>query len=487
MKHHTIKQFFAPFISACLLWRLMIVALTFVALVGFYQQSFLAVLFFVVLAIVSFLWAQDKAALPPLALRSLLGVWCFLAASVLLVMLGVSSFGKTPLMRGAVLHDGWFVFWLALFAVAHWSLWHFRSLMDGWLHPKARLWLAVSILGSYTLVALWVGAEVMLFISGKTPLLLHKVCEACPPVLTAALHMRFLQACLTYLIGLFWLCALPIFAMLPKKGALVVSVAAFLWLLVLCVALPFYTGVVALAASTFLSLGLIWLVQHFFAGKAVACAMIFSLLGVLLVWLMPFLINVCVSWVMLKAPFCEWCSDKGLRFVMNLGVHWKELLTLVDQKLWWGWGLGSAEVLSQKCLFVPLLFPHNLVLQWWLEGGVMSVLGLSVSWCGVCVWLFCSFCKQDIQSKQPFLQDNKVDLLSLKVLRFRACFFLLCFVFSVLCITLVRYALWDKGFVYGVLASSLLWHVCFRSFVRTQPVKQSLLDKGTQPLKGTCQ
>ncbi|MGB1229758.1 MAG: hypothetical protein ACPG7U_01115 [Holosporaceae bacterium] len=480
MKHHTIKQLLAPFISACFVWRLVIVALTMVALVGFYQQSFLAVFCFVVLAVVTFLCGQDKAALSPLALRALWGVWCFLGASGLLALTGVSSFGKTPLMRGAVLHDGWFVFWLALFAAAHWALWRFRFLMDAWCQPKARLWLAVSILGSYTLVALWIALEVMLFISGKTPFLLNNVCAVCPPVLEAALHMRFLQACLTYLIGLFWLCALPLFAVLPKKGALVISAAALLWLLALCLALPFYTGVVALVVSTVLSFACIWLVQHFFVGKAVVCAAIFSLLGVLLVWLMPFLINACVSWVMLKAPFCEWCSDKGLRFVMNLGVHWKELLTLVDQKLWWGWGLGSAEILSQKCLFVPLLFPHNLVLQWWLEGGMMSILGVSFGWCGMCLWLFCSFCKNDIQKGQAFFQENKIGTLSKRVSRLEASFFLLCFVLSVLCITLVRYALWDQGFVYGVLASSLLWHVCFRSFVRTHHAQSATPFKDTR-------
>lgn len=67
----------------------------------------------------------------------------------------------------------------------------------------------------------------------------------------------------------------------------------------------------------------------------------------------------------------DWITEPGL-FQARL-LHGKELLPFVQDKWLWGCGAGAAARLGNNLLFVPLAFPHNLALQLWLEGGLLSV------------------------------------------------------------------------------------------------------------------
>lgn len=55
-------------------------------------------------------------------------------------------------------------------------------------------------------------------------------------------------------------------------------------------------------------------------------------------------------------------------------VHWNDLLTFLSDKLWSGYGLGYSRILSQQAdLSLPLMFPHNMILELWLDLGLSGV------------------------------------------------------------------------------------------------------------------
>jgi hypothetical protein len=104
------------------------------------------------------------------------------------------------------------------------------------------------------------------------------------------------------------------------------------------------------------------------------CGVLLSLLAVL--WSMPWAVKHAHLWLGHGASTEKWIT------LMKRMLHWKELLLWIDKHPWCGWGMGSAPKLSNRLVFVPLRFPHNMFLQLWIEGGILSALLLSLNLLG---------------------------------------------------------------------------------------------------------
>ena len=103
-----------------------------------------------------------------------------------------------------------------------------------------------------------------------------------------------------------------------------------------------------------------------------------SLLLVLIavLWAMPWVVKSAHLWLGYSTGTEHWTT------LMKRMLHWKELLLWIEKSPWFGWGIGSAPKLSNRLIFVPLRFPHNLFLQLWVEGGVISVCLLTLNLLG---------------------------------------------------------------------------------------------------------
>lgn len=118
-----------------------------------------------------------------------------------------------------------------------------------------------------------------------------------------------------------------------------------------------------------------------FQGKQPLCAerirpKTFRVWVLLCVWMMAF----SMPWT-LKFLSIEWAEIAGQSFALRL-LNGKELLCLIDQKFWWGWGLEMGTKLSNRLVLAPLFCPGNVFLELWMMGGAVVLM----FWGGVLSW-----------------------------------------------------------------------------------------------------
>ena len=64
-----------------------------------------------------------------------------------------------------------------------------------------------------------------------------------------------------------------------------------------------------------------------------------------------------MPWVIQGAPVGEWADQVGRSFSLRL-LNGKGLLSYIDEKLLWGWGLSEGKAKQPSC-FCPSFCPAN--------------------------------------------------------------------------------------------------------------------------------
>lgn len=265
-------------------------------------------------------------------------------------------------------------------------------------------------------------------------------------------QLRFLQGTLATLTAFFWPYACFVWMRVP--AFLILTVPVLVLLILACIMCAFKSGAFALCLSLVAALCFFAVAPRRSLLQQVFFFAVFVVKWACLLLLMPCIIRLLSVFFTQKFSTFLWQGDVAPSLV-NMGVHWQELLLRLEQKFFWGWGAGVSSVLSRKCFVVPLFFPHNMGLQLWIEGGLAAVLAFVCLWC---FWLG-KWCRAFLMLQERVVSPAAKPCARHTPLGFAA--FTFAFIITGFCVTFFRYPLWCVPFwlctLYGVLIWRLLW------------------------------
>ncbi len=179
---------------------------------------------------------------------------------------------------------------------------------------------------------------------------------SCPPGVLGSKaffwHLHTKHVLLSWMIlGVFVICA--------SRLQVVGGVLAACLLLFVCAYTPFALGLIALGGGMAVWALALWWPRL----MMVAVGALWGLgLGLLPLWIR--LGHHVLSFVYVGGAF------KALKARL---LHGQELLVVIDQHVWWGYGWLKGPLLSRTCVLMPFDHPHHRLLQLWLEGGAFMV------------------------------------------------------------------------------------------------------------------